>query len=106
VLEAALVNSTAPAVREELARQRRVLAVALSNAINVLNPELVVLGGFLASVHASGPDELERDVAALAVSAAWEGTRIRPAGLGEDRLMIGAAELAFSAMLDDPAGDF
>jgi predicted NBD/HSP70 family sugar kinase len=105
-LEAALVSSSAPAVHEELARQRRVLAVALSNAINVLNPELVVLGGFLASVLASGPDELERDVAALAVSAVWEGTRIRRAGLGEDRLMIGAAELAFSALLADPAGDF
>jgi predicted NBD/HSP70 family sugar kinase len=104
-LEAALLGSDSPAVRDELARQRRVLAVALSNAINVLNPELVVLGGFLASVHASDPDGLERDVAALAVPAAWEGTRIRPAALGEDRLMIGAAELAFSALLADPAGE-
>lgn len=104
-LEAALLDSSAPQVREELARQRRVLAVALSNAINVLNPELVVLGGFLASVLASDPEGLERDVAAQAVPAAWEGTRIRPAALGEDRLMIGAAELAFSALLADPAGE-
>ena len=104
-LEAALLGSDSPAVREELARQRRVLAVALSNAINVLNPELVVLGGFLASVHGSDPEGLESDVAAQAVPAAWEGTRIRPAALGEDRLMIGAAELAFSALLADPAGE-
>jgi predicted NBD/HSP70 family sugar kinase len=104
-LAEALLASTSSQVHEELARQRRVLAVALSNAVNVLNPEVVVLGGFLASVHASDPDGLARDVAAQAVSAAWEGTSIRPAGLGEDRLMIGAAELAFAALLADPAGD-
>jgi predicted NBD/HSP70 family sugar kinase len=105
VLERAVLASTSPAVHEEVARQRRVLAVALSNAINVLNPELVVLGGFLASVYASDPRGLEMDVAAQAVPASWEGTRIRPAGLGEDRLMIGAAELAFASLLADPAGD-
>ncbi len=104
-LEAAILSSTAPRVREELARQRRVLAVALSNAINVLNPELVVLGGFLAVLHAADPEALEEEVAAHAVPAAWEGTRIAPAALGADRLMIGAAELAFSALLADPAGD-
>jgi predicted NBD/HSP70 family sugar kinase len=104
-LEAALLRSASSQVREEVARQRRVLAVALSNAVNLLNPELVVLGGFLASLHALDPDRLERDVAEHAVAAAWEGTRIRPAALGEDRLMIGAAELAFSALLADPAAD-
>jgi predicted NBD/HSP70 family sugar kinase len=104
-IERALLESSSPAVRDELARQRRVLAVALSNAINVLNPELVVLGGFLASVYASDPASLEADVAAQATSASWEGTRIRPAALGEDRLMIGAAELAFSSLLADPAGE-
>lgn len=103
-LTLALMDSRSPEVRGELARQRRVLAVALSNAINVLNPELVVLGGFLASVYASDPAGLDADVASQAVVAAWEGTRILPADLGEDRLMIGAAELAFAGLLRDPAG--
>ncbi|MEP6482702.1 MAG: ROK family transcriptional regulator, partial [Rhodoglobus sp.] len=85
-LETALLSSNSPEVRHEIDRQRRVLAVALSNAINVLNPQLVVLAGFLASLHAIDPDELERDVAAQTIAAAWEGTRIRPAALGEDRL--------------------
>lgn len=104
-LESALAEADSADVRDELARQRRVLAVALSNAINVLNPQLVVLGGFLASVHASDPEGFDAQVAGQAVSAAWEGTRIRPAGLGQDRLMIGAAELAFAGLLADPAGD-
>lgn len=102
-LAAAILRSSAPRLRDELGRQRRVLAVALSNAINVLNPELVVLGGFLATLHAADPEALEQDVAAQVVPASWLGTRIRPAALGEDRLMIGAAELAFSALLADPA---
>ena len=102
-LERALLASNDPDVLGELARQRRVLSVALSNAVNVLNPELVVLGGFLAAVLASDPAELEGLVARQSVAAAWEGTRIRPAGLGADLLMIGAAELAFAALLADPA---
>ena len=79
------------------------LAVALGNAINVVNPELVVLGGFLASLLACDPVELERTVAATTVPAAFEGVRIQPAALGEDRLLIGAAELAWQPILSDPA---
>lgn len=102
-LEAALLESTDAVVHEELARQRRVLAVALSNAINVLNPQRVVLGGFLAAVLASDPGALAADVTALAVPAAGEGSELRPAQLAEDRLMIGAAELAFENLLAHPA---
>ncbi|MAT19400.1 MAG: transcriptional regulator [Leifsonia sp.] len=102
-LERALLAADDPAVAAEVARQQRVLAVALGNAINVVNPELVVLGGFLASLLACDPVELERTVAATTVPAAFEGVRIQPAALGEDRLLIGAAELAWQPILSDPA---
>ena len=102
-LEAALLASRSPAVLAELDRQRQVLATALSNAVNVLNPELLVLGGFLASVLASDPAALERLVAQQAIPAAIEGVGIRPAALGTDRLLIGAAELAWAPILADPA---
>jgi predicted NBD/HSP70 family sugar kinase len=103
-LAAALKASADPAVAEELARQRRILATALSNAINVLNPSLVLLGGFLATVAESAPRELADAVEAQAMAAAFEGVEIRVALLGEDRLLIGAAEIAFEALLADPAG--
>lgn len=102
-LEEALLASADPAVRHEASRQQRILAVALSNAVNVLNPELVVLGGFLASLLAWNPDELDRLVAATSMPAAFEGVRIRRAALGEDRLLIGAAERALADVLSDPA---
>jgi predicted NBD/HSP70 family sugar kinase len=80
-----------------------VLSVALSNAINVLNPEVVVLGGFLAALHASDPAGLEALVAQQSISASFNDVRIVPAALGADLLMIGAAQLAFEPLVDDPA---
>lgn len=97
-----LAASEGPIV-DELARQRRVLSVAVSNAINVLGPALVLFGGFLATVRASDPEDLDRLVEAHTVRAAWEDVRLESAALGDDLLMIGAAELAFSALLADPA---
>ncbi len=44
----ALTASDDPAVRAETDRQRRILATALANAANVMNPAVIVLGGFLA----------------------------------------------------------
>lgn len=101
-LARALAASAAPEVAEELGRQRRILATALANAINVLNPSLVVLGGFLATIAESDPADLERTVASQTVAAAFEEVAIRVAALGEDRLMIGAAEAALAPLLEDP----
>lgn len=101
-LEQALLLSTQPAVAAEVAREQRLLAVALSNAINVLNPTRVILGGFLASLLAVDPDELSRLVAESALAAAAETVEIVPAALGSRRLLIGAAELAFAGLLADP----
>ncbi|KQO97149.1 ROK family protein [Leifsonia sp. Leaf264] len=101
-LSEALVESTDAAVLRELERQRRILATALCNAINVLNPSLVILGGFLATVAASDLPALEAAVVAQALPVAGEQLAIRVAALGEDRLLIGAAEAAFAAVLADP----
>lgn len=103
-LAAALHASTDPLVLDELARQRRVLSVAISNAINVFNPALVLLGGFLSSVRESGAEEFDTLVSRQAVPAAWADVTIGPAALGPDLLMIGAAELALADLLADPTG--
>lgn len=101
-LAAALAASDSPEVAAELARQRRILSTALANAVNVLNPSLVVLGGFLATVAESDPEALAAAVREQAMPAGAEGVDLRVAALGEDRLAIGAAELAFQALLEDP----
>jgi predicted NBD/HSP70 family sugar kinase len=102
-LEAALVASTDPAVRAEVHRQLDFLAVALRNAINTLNPQLIVLGGFLASLYAVDPAHLDRLLEEQPLKASRESVRVTRAQLGADLLMIGAGELAFEALLADPA---
>lgn len=101
-LEAALLGVRAPAALAEVDRQLGFLSVALRNAVNVLGPELIVLGGFLASLAAAAPGRLERLLDEQALPAAREGVRIVRAELGSDLLMIGAAELAFRATIADP----
>lgn len=103
-LAAALASSDDPAVAAEVARQRGILSTALANAVNVLNPSVVVLGGFLATLAAIDLDGLAATVSAQAMPANVEGLDIRVASLAEDRLLIGAAEAAFEPLLSDPAG--
>ena len=91
-------------VLEEIARQRRILATALANAVNVLNPAVVVLGGFLGMLAARDLAGFTRAVVAQTMPANGEELEIRPAALAEDRLLIGAAEAAFTELLRDPAG--
>jgi predicted NBD/HSP70 family sugar kinase len=102
-LERALLDSDDPEVRREVSRQLGILSIAIRNAINVLNPELVVLGGFLGSLHAVDAELLERLVAGQTLSASYEDVRIVRATLGPDLLLIGAAELVFVPLLADPA---
>ncbi|RLK52672.1 ROK family protein [Microbacterium telephonicum] len=103
-LRAALTASDDPAVVAELSRQRRILATALANAVNVLNPEVIVLGGFLAMIAEFSGSDLVDTVRAQAMSANGEGLRILSAALAGDRLLIGAAEAAFAPLLRDPVG--
>jgi predicted NBD/HSP70 family sugar kinase len=103
-LEQALLASDSPAVRAEVNRQLDFLAVALAGVINILNPQVVVLGGFLAALHAVDPDRLEAAVSSMALPASFAGVRVTAARLGSNLLMIGAAELAFERLLEDPVG--
>jgi predicted NBD/HSP70 family sugar kinase len=102
-LELALTASRSPAVLAEVERQLDYLAVALRNAINVFNPQLIVLGGFLGSLYAVAPAHLDEKLAHQTLLAAREGVTIRRTELASDLLMIGAAELAFESVLSDPA---
>ena len=102
-LERALMASRSSAVQAEVERQLDYLAVALRNAINVFNPRLIVLGGFLGSLYALAPAYLDEKLAHQPLLAAREGVTISRTQLASDLLMIGAAELAFESILSDPA---
>ena len=103
-LAALLAASALPDAAAEVARQRGILATALANAVNVLNPSVVVLGGFLATIAERDLASLGEAVRAQAMPASTDDLDIRVAALSEDRLLIGAAEAAFADLLSNPLG--
>jgi predicted NBD/HSP70 family sugar kinase len=102
-LEEALAASSDPAVRAEVERQLGHLAVALRNVVNIFNPQLVVLGGFLGALVGVAPGFLEERLGRGGpFRVALDSVRIARTELGADLLMLGAAELAFERLLADP----
>ena len=80
------------------------LGLGIGNLINIFNPELVVLGG---SYQVLFPflESAVVDAARLrALEAPGELVRITSSGLGPNAPLIGAAELALSGVIADPAG--
>ena len=68
--------------------------------VNLLAPELVVLGGLLAALPASVREAVAGDLQAHSlVSRAVGDTRLVSSALGRDAQLVGAAELAFEPVL-------
>ncbi|MDM7891230.1 ROK family transcriptional regulator [Curtobacterium caseinilyticum] len=82
-------------------RQVTALATAIRNAIHTVDPEVVVLGGFLGVLLGHVGDRVEDDVRAQTMAAMTDRLRIVPAALGRDVLVRGAAELGFADLLRD-----
>ncbi|WP_104061370.1 ROK family transcriptional regulator [Arthrobacter sp. 4R501] len=103
-LEAALRSKVSEELAAEVARQLGYLGITLRNAVNTFNPDAIVLDGFLGILHALSPDTLDGLIRTQALDEAAGRARIYRAALGSDLMMIGAAELAFTRLLADPAG--
>lgn len=103
-LSAAIAADAGPTAAEEIVRQRRVLAATIANAVNVLNPAVIVLGGFLGILRDGDPAGFDADVRERSLAVSADDVTIASAALGQDRLLIGAAEAAFAALLADPLG--
>lgn len=102
-LEQALGSNSAE-VNDEVARQLTYLGITLRNAVNTFNPEAIVLDGFLGTLHSLAPASLDGMLRAQAMDGPAGQVKIYRAALGSDLMMIGAAELAFTPFLADPAG--
>ena len=76
------------------------LAAGLVTAVNMLAPELVVLGDLFTALPPDVVESVRRAVHERSlVSRATGGTRIETSSLGRDAKLVGAAELAFEPVL-------
>jgi predicted NBD/HSP70 family sugar kinase len=78
------------------------LGLGLAGLINVLNPDRILLGGLHRDLLAADPERLR---AAVAARSPWgRGSSVPVLGCAlENGSLIGAAELAWQPVLDDPA---
>ncbi|GAA4527370.1 ROK family protein [Amycolatopsis samaneae] len=101
VVELRALGRDPSAAASRLAEFVEWLTLGLVNVVNLLGPQLVVLGDLLTVL----PEEIVRSVAAdvrrrSLVSRAVGGTRIVSSALGADVKLLGAAEVAFESALD------
>ena len=99
VAAAAVGDTVARAALEHVAGW---LGRGTANVVNVLNPEVVILGGALEEILAATGDTVRAAFATAALAAPLEQVRIVTPDLGPDSTLVGAAELAFEALLSDP----
>jgi glucokinase len=71
------------------------LGATVATAVNILNPQLVVVGGGLAKAGDTLLDPLGRAIRRYALASHAKGLRIEPAALGERAGTVGAGILAW-----------
>jgi predicted NBD/HSP70 family sugar kinase len=70
--------------------------------VNIFNPEVVIFGESLRDIYLAGAAPLRSRLNSIGLSGNLTQLRLRTPALGEDAPLIGAAELAFEALLADP----
>jgi predicted NBD/HSP70 family sugar kinase len=89
---------------DALAEIGRWLGLGIGNLINLFNPQLVVLGGFYHPLFPFLEKAVFEGARLGALDAPGDIADIAASGLGPDAPLIGAAELAISEVIADPAG--
>ena len=88
------------------ARMRKIgewVGIGVANLVNIFNPQVVIFGGLLRGVF-PGTEEQIRSAVDRALVAPRELVHLVTPGLDGDSTLLGAAELAFGPLLEDPLG--
>ena len=88
----------------ELRALGHALGLGLGALVNIFNPELVILGGVLRWVYPLVREDVLDALRGWALDAPAAQAQIVVPSLGGDSVIIGAAELAFADLLQDPVG--
>ena len=101
-LNQAILTSKLPRVQKVVNQQIDYLGTAIANFVNIFNPEAVLLAGFLSTLFEADDYRLLSRVREGTIAGSRERVIIRKAALGGDGVSIGAAELAFAPLLQNP----
>jgi predicted NBD/HSP70 family sugar kinase len=85
-----------------LAQVAQFLGRGLAGLVNLLNPQMIVIGGLLGEVFAASSDAVRRALDASALSAPAQQVELVLPRLGADAVLVGASELAWEDLLADP----
>ncbi len=89
--------------RGALDAEARWLAVGLAGLINVFDPDTVVLGGLLNRILPDIRELLDSELGRLRYMGLARELAVVGAALGPQAVTVGAAELAFARLVEDPA---
>jgi predicted NBD/HSP70 family sugar kinase len=92
-----------PVALAAFAETGRWLGIGLAGIINLLNPRLIVLGNLLDTGYPFIRSSLQAELDRRALPASRRLVKVTTGKLGVDAPLLGAAELAFEPLLDDPA---
>jgi predicted NBD/HSP70 family sugar kinase len=101
-LESVLLNQRTPVSSALAKKQLEALAIGVANFVNIFNPEIVVLAGFLSGLYRFDQKYFHLVLKRHTIPAALEGVSIFVAELGSNSLAIGASELIFEELIADP----
>ncbi len=90
-----------PLVKQELRREAIYLGIGVANLVNLLSPEMVVMGGGV--VEALGVSLLKRvrrHASDYALDHAMQNVKIVAAELGDDAVILGGAALVQEALAE------
>ncbi|GAA0999873.1 MULTISPECIES: ROK family protein [Streptomyces violaceusniger group] len=93
--------ATAPSVRAATEQLIDRLGLGLAGLVNILNPDRIILGGLHRELLEADPERLRAVVAERSLWGRSGGVPILPCTLDHNSL-VGAAELAWQPVLDDP----
>jgi len=88
---------------EVIDRAGRYLGLALANLANLLNPELIVLGGDLVHAEDLFLPRIRKELARNVLPKMQASLEVKMSSLGLDIGLVGAASLAFHSALREPA---
>jgi predicted NBD/HSP70 family sugar kinase len=98
-----LLSAPTAEVRTAVRELNTRLAIGLASLANIVDADLIVLGGTLGRLYTMDPEIVRAKLAERAFLTELAHTPIVPGEL-TDSVLLGAAELALQPLLDDPRG--